>query len=792
MSMFTLTDARTAVHPHRCRRDEGQGAHRGRGQPRAGAARRRAPRRLLRLQLRDVLRHRRRRRRRQVRATAACRSSSTRPSAQHLGGAPLDYKDGLQGAGFAHQQPERAAHLRLRPVVQLTARSRFTPRRRAASSVDIADGDSRCCRCLRERLRITIGQGRLRAPGPVRLLHGARRRRRPRRVRDAGRRGRRPRRSPRSTGSTRRHARRARSTRSSRPAGRSAASARRGSSCARRAARGAGPVAPTSTARSPRTCAAAPAGRPIYDAIDRRRRSAERIDGRRQSGATSTPRRGGPRSRAASRSASAPTVPLGRRRVRRRHRARATRSSRSRCPPGSAAEPSRPPGVRLGRRRVAARGPRPRGQGAGPAHDGRRRRRRSTAARRARRRGARSRRSWVEPAYLEPDASWCEPGRRAGVAARQRRRVRRQGRSRPRPAAAARARRRARSRGARRLRRAKTSCGSGPKRPPIAATRGVCATAASRSTARRAGRRPPAYGVPPYALEVDARWDDGRPLPGPPVGADCARPGSRSRRVLVEGALDAAGVDRATLVDDAARRCCSTHCAVGRRRVAGARVEVDARPARSTASTCASRPAIRSTRSCCARTRSAPRTWRSGWVLTEGLAVDPDDRRGARPHDPLVRHHPRRGRCRRSTSTIVDDPGPPRRASSDAVFAAVAAATWNALTAPKAPTRYVSRRGRTRAARMLRPMTVEPVPTPSAPPVAGPYSPAVRAGDWLVLAGQVGLDPATGAHRRRRRRGAGPPGARQHRGGARRLRRVAHRRRQDHGVRHRHRATSRP
>jgi 2-iminobutanoate/2-iminopropanoate deaminase len=28
--------------------------------------------------------------------------------------------------------------------------------------------------------------------------------------------------------------------------------------------------------------------------------------------------------------------------------------------------------------------------------------------------------------------------------------------------------------------------------------------------------------------------------------------------------------------------------------------------------------------------------------------------------------------------------------------------------------------------------------------VAGPYSAAVRAGDWLVLAGQVPLDPATG------------------------------------------------
>jgi 2-iminobutanoate/2-iminopropanoate deaminase len=38
-------------------------------------------------------------------------------------------------------------------------------------------------------------------------------------------------------------------------------------------------------------------------------------------------------------------------------------------------------------------------------------------------------------------------------------------------------------------------------------------------------------------------------------------------------------------------------------------------------------------------------------------------------------------------------------------------------------------------------MPVEPIPTPGAPPVAGPYSPAVRAGDFVVLAGQVGLGP---------------------------------------------------
>lgn len=41
-------------------------------------------------------------------------------------------------------------------------------------------------------------------------------------------------------------------------------------------------------------------------------------------------------------------------------------------------------------------------------------------------------------------------------------------------------------------------------------------------------------------------------------------------------------------------------------------------------------------------------------------------------------------------------------------------------------------------------MPVDPVPTPNAPPVAGHYSPAVRAGDWIVLAGQIGFDPASG------------------------------------------------
>lgn len=40
-------------------------------------------------------------------------------------------------------------------------------------------------------------------------------------------------------------------------------------------------------------------------------------------------------------------------------------------------------------------------------------------------------------------------------------------------------------------------------------------------------------------------------------------------------------------------------------------------------------------------------------------------------------------------------------------------------------------------------MPIEICPTPSAPPVAGPYSPAVRAGALIFLAGQLGVDPHT-------------------------------------------------
>jgi 2-iminobutanoate/2-iminopropanoate deaminase len=38
----------------------------------------------------------------------------------------------------------------------------------------------------------------------------------------------------------------------------------------------------------------------------------------------------------------------------------------------------------------------------------------------------------------------------------------------------------------------------------------------------------------------------------------------------------------------------------------------------------------------------------------------------------------------------------------------------------------------------------QPVSTPRAPAAIGPYSQAVRAGDYLFVSGQIALDPATG------------------------------------------------
>ena len=41
-------------------------------------------------------------------------------------------------------------------------------------------------------------------------------------------------------------------------------------------------------------------------------------------------------------------------------------------------------------------------------------------------------------------------------------------------------------------------------------------------------------------------------------------------------------------------------------------------------------------------------------------------------------------------------------------------------------------------------MAPESIPTPNQPWSGGPYSTALRAGDWIVVSGQVGVDPPSG------------------------------------------------
>jgi CO/xanthine dehydrogenase Mo-binding subunit len=69
-----------------------------------------------------------------------------------------------------------------------------------------------------------------------------------------------------------------------------------------------------------------------------------------------------------------------------------------------------------------------------------------------------------------------------------------------------------------------------------------------------------------------------------------------------------------------------------------------------------------------------------GWVCSEGIAVDD----AGEPQDLTIRSFGvlRPAEMPPVTLTIVDDPAPARARATDAVFASVAAAAWNALGRP--------------------------------------------------------------------------------------------------------------
>ena len=312
--------------------------------------------------------------------------------------------------------------------------------------------------------------------------------------------------------------------------------------------------------------------------------------------------------------------------------------------------------------------------------------------------GVRLATSWVEPAYLEPDASWCEPG---GVPAS--------------PLAnggafggklgshAPSAARELADRFDRHVRvvySREDVVRLGPKRPPIAASAvwrdgavHIDGVVASGGMVAFTSEWPT-----PYTCDVVATWR-AIDVNGPPVGTGARATGLAELAILVEGALDAAGVERTALTDDPALLdvCVRTPSGAS----AGARTHID--PATGALDHVEVRVAagdpldeivLRSYALGAAHMAL-------GWVCTESLTVDPTT---GEVHDLTIRSF---GIVRAKDMppveiTVVPDDRGPLAASSDAVFAAVAAATWNALTRAEGtrPDTFPARQ--TRAARRLR------------------------------------------------------------------------------------------
>jgi xanthine dehydrogenase small subunit len=315
--------------------------------------------------------------------------------------------------------------------------------------------------------------------------------------------------------------------------------------------------------------------------------------------------------------------------------------------------------------------------------------------------GVRLATGWVEPAYLEPDASWCEPGgepatplANGGAFGGKESSI------------APRAARELADRWGRIVRvvlSREDVVRLGPKRPPIAASAVYDdGTVIVRGRVVVGGEAAFAGAVPtPYRVAVDQRWDAAT-VAGPPVATHLRATGVAELTVLIEGALDEAGVDRAALIGDdrSARALIDTCASVAGGAVAGAQVHLDdaGALARVEVRVCAGDPLDEVV----LRSYAVGATHMAlGWVLSEGIAVDPET---GEVHDLTIRSF---GVIRAKDTppidvTIVDDDGPPRPRSSDAVFAAVASAASNAITRADGarPEAFPARE--TRAARRLR------------------------------------------------------------------------------------------
>jgi aerobic-type carbon monoxide dehydrogenase small subunit (CoxS/CutS family) len=248
--------------------------------------------------------------------------------------------------------------------------------------------------------------------------------------------------------------------------------------------------------------------------------------------------------------------------------------------------------------------------------------------------------TWVEPAYLELDASWCEPGGEPAtplanggafggkvaseVAAVARRLADQHGRA------------------VRVVLSREDVVRLGPKRPPLAA--GVRADGSGIVRVVRTAGITAAIASAAPGIEVEEI-----DVPGPPTSAAIRAAGWAEASVL-RSALGP-GPDRVTTPDGATAEATVTAAGVAVRVNAG--VPLDTVVLRSY---------------CIGAAHMA-----LGWVRSEGIAVDAD----GEPHDLTIRSF---GILRAVDMPpveveIADDDGPPVHAS-DAVFAAVAAAAW--------------------------------------------------------------------------------------------------------------------
>ncbi len=295
--------------------------------------------------------------------------------------------------------------------------------------------------------------------------------------------------------------------------------------------------------------------------------------------------------------------------------------------------------------------------------------------------GVRLATSWVEPAYLEPDASWCAPGGEPATPLANGGAF--GGKESSIAPMAARELAGALGRPVRVLFSREDVVRLGPKRSPIAASAVLDGQSVRVRGNVAAGPGAEVFLAPvavewPYALDLDAHWTP-TTAAGPPTTSSARAAGVAEHTLLLEGAVDEAGVDRTELVtDERVARVLLDVCApTPSGALAGAHIDVDANGtvAQITVRVAAGDPldevVLRSYAIGAAHMAL-------GWVTAEELAVDGV----GEVHDLTIRSF---GVLRaRDTPPIeieiVDDPGPPLARASDAVFAAVATATWNAIS----------------------------------------------------------------------------------------------------------------